>query len=82
MDSALAEFLAHTGIHRLHQARSGPYLIAADTDVILLYVDDAPLDERINLTFFLFRSEETLRFPGIQRQERESKKRTFCISGT
>ena len=73
MDGALAEFLAHAGIDRLHQTRYSAHFIAADADVILLYIDDAPFDEGIHHHVFLFRRDETLRLPGIQRQDARIK---------
>jgi len=45
VDGALAELFAHAGVNRLHQSGIGPHLIAADADVKLLYIHDAPFDE-------------------------------------
>ena len=44
-------------------------LVAAHRDVILLRIDDAPLDEGIHQHVLLFRGDETFRIGRIQRQD-------------
>jgi len=61
VDGALAELGTQAIVHRLLQARLGARLVAADADVVLLDVDNAPFHEGIHQHVLLFRGDETFR---------------------
>src|ERR1700674_175744 len=66
MHGAFAELGAQVIVDRLREPRLGAHLIASHADVILLDVDDAPLDEGVDQYVLLLRSDEALRLTGIQ----------------
>ena len=69
VNGALAELLAQRRVDRLIQALDRKRLVAADADVVLLHVDDAPLHEGVHQHVLLLGGDEALGVRGVEGED-------------